>query len=123
MCVIVCVVSAQHPFITACGLYMYVPSIIFSFFNFKEFGKFRSYLIGAHFVTSSGDFQLLHCQLVVTLSVNLELRYRLMLHYRPLLQYRAYVYTGPTIRTASGIVFPARNTGRSLCIIGLSTKV
>ncbi len=32
---------------------------------------------------------LLHYQLVVTLSVNLELQYRLMLHYMALLLYRA----------------------------------
>ena len=32
---------------------------------------------------------LLHNQLVVTLSVHLELHYRLMLHYRALLHYRA----------------------------------
>ncbi len=48
-------------------------------------GKIRSYIIGAYFVTSSGDFVTLS---VVTLSVNLGLHYRLMLHYRPLLHYR-----------------------------------
>ncbi len=49
-------------------------------------GKFRSYIIGANFVTSSGDFVTLS---VVTLSVNLELHYWLMLHFRALLHYRA----------------------------------
>ena len=49
-------------------------------------GEFLSYIIGTYFVTLSGNFAAL---LVVTLSVNLELHYRLMLHYRALLHYRA----------------------------------
>ncbi len=48
--------------------------------------KFRSYIIEAYFVTSSGDFVTLS---VVTFLVNLELHYQLMLHYRVLLHYRA----------------------------------
>ena len=47
-------------------------------------GKFRIYIIGAYSITLPGDYQL-----VVTLSVNLELHYQLTLHYWALLHYRA----------------------------------
>ncbi len=48
-------------------------------------GEFLSYIIGAYFITLSSNF----AALLVTLSVNLEIHYRLMLYYRALLHYRA----------------------------------